>query len=215
MGEHDDSDRSTFENGDGSREADSSSDLDGLPSDVADEVERLTRLARRAVDDHEAAAYRERRTDILDDYGFTDRIREGDDGDVLVCHPETWIEDGVVRTDRIEDTDRALEVPLDGPGDPEQWDELHDRNLELAERVAEEYGSVHGANAEELAIYASNHFAKPIEALSPVELERFRTEYYPRNVWPTDAQAAALDESLEYTFEVASVPFPDPPDPSG
>ena len=50
-----------------------------LPDDLIDEVERLTRLARRAVDEDEAAAYEKRRRTLLDDYEFTARVREEDD----------------------------------------------------------------------------------------------------------------------------------------
>ncbi|MFT4923432.1 MAG: hypothetical protein ACI8XM_002658, partial [Haloarculaceae archaeon] len=91
-----------------------------LPDEVTDEAERLTRLAREAIDDNEAAAYRESRDDLVEEYGFTARVRE-DDRDTLVLYPSEWVVDGVVHPDRVEDVDRGVERPLEGPGEPEEW----------------------------------------------------------------------------------------------
>jgi hypothetical protein len=52
-----------------------------LPDDAVAEAERLTRLARRAVDDNERAAYRDRREEILDEHGYVARVREDDPGE--------------------------------------------------------------------------------------------------------------------------------------
>ncbi|MFT4889713.1 MAG: hypothetical protein ACI9YT_000624 [Halobacteriales archaeon] len=173
-----------------------------LPDVAVAEVERLTRLARRAVDDNERAAYRERRAEILTEHGYVARVRNDDVGETLVCYPEDWIDDGgVVRTDRIEDLNRAVEVSLSGPGDPDEWDATDAHNREVAAAVREEHGDVHGDNAEAFADFMSNHYTKRVEAATRDEIEEFLAEYYPRNAWPSDAQRAVIEESLEHVFD--------------
>jgi hypothetical protein len=174
------------------------------PEAVIEEAERLTRLAREAVDDDEAAAYRAERADLLATHDYTDRIREESDGDVLVLYPEEWVEDGLVQTDRIEDIDRGIEVSLEGPGDPEEWSDVADHNRAIVEQVREEHGEVHGDNAEAFAEFLSNHYAKPIEGATAAEKETFLAEYFPRNAWPTEEQRVVIEESLSLTFDVAA-----------
>ena len=179
-----------------------------LPDDVVDEAERLTRLTRRVGDPAEAAAYEDERDRLLGEYGFVARVREADD--TLVCHPAEWLEDGVVRTDRIEDTSRAAEVTLSGPGsDP--WDEVEAHNAAVVERVREaatEDATAHAANVRALADFAGNHYAKRLDALTPEEVAEFRTEYYPRNAWPSDRQRALLGSSLALVENVVGSPWP-------
>lgn len=191
------------EDGDGA-----ASDETDLPRDVVDEVERLTRLKRTAVDDNEATAYEQRRDDLLDEHDFTSRIRDDDGDDVLVLHPEEWHEDGVIRTDRIEDIDRAVEIPLEGTGDPDEWDDVDAHNRELVAAVTEAHSDVHGDNAAILADFAGNHYAKPIESLTGDELAEFRTEYFVRNAWPSEKQQEVIDESIELIFETADKRVP-------
>ncbi|MEF8818708.1 MAG: rnhA operon protein [Haloferacaceae archaeon] len=179
-----------------------------LPDDVVDEAERLTRLARRVGDPAETAAYEEERDRLLADHGFVARVREADD--TLVCHPAEWVEDGTVRTDHIEDTSRAAEVSLSGPGsDP--WDEVASHNDAVVERVreaaADDVGA-HAANARALADFAGNHYAKRVDALTREEVADFRTEYYPRNAWPSDRQRALLASSLALVEDVVGSPWP-------
>jgi hypothetical protein len=166
-----------------------------LPASVVEEAERLTRRARDAVDPNEAAAYRDRRDELLADYEFTARVREDDDA-VLVVHPAEWVEDGTVRPERIEDIDRGIERPLEGTADPDDWEGVAERNRELAAAVEAEHGEVHGANARALAEFMSNHYAKPVADATDEELAVFVEEYYPRNVWPTDDQKAVVEESV-------------------
>jgi len=177
--------------------------MSDLPADTVDEVERLTRLAREAVDDGAAAAYRQRRGELLAEHGYEARIREDDTGDVLVCYPAEWLADGVIRTERVEDTDRGVEVRLSGPGDPEQWDDIERRNRSVADAVRADHGAVHGATASALADFMGNHYAKPIADATPDELSEFREEYFPRNAWPTEKQLALLGESVRLTVEKA------------
>jgi hypothetical protein len=173
-----------------------------LPTDVADEVERLTRLAREAIDDNETAAYRTERDEILSEYGYTARIREDDD--TLVCYPEEWVdEEGTVYPERIENVDRGVERRLSGPGEGDDWDVVEARNREIADAVAAEHGEPHGATAQALADFAGNHYAKPIGDLTADELAEFREEYLPRNGWPSDDQLEALSLSIEYVREKA------------
>jgi hypothetical protein len=174
---------------------------DELPAEAVERAERLTRLAREAVDDAEAAAYRADRADVLADHGFTARVREDDAGETLVLHPDEWTEDGTIRTDRIEDTSRAVEVSLSGPGDPDEWDAVDEHNREVVARVREAHDEVHGDNAEAFADFMSNHCARPVESATDDEVAEFLSEYFPRNAWPSEKQRAAVEESLELVFQ--------------
>ncbi len=173
-----------------------------LPDPVVEEAERLTRLAREVVDDAEAAVYREERADLLADHDYTARIRE-EDRDTLVLYPEEWVEDGTVYPDQIDDIDRGIERPLEGPGAAEEWEPVEEHNRTLAEAVASEHGTPHGENAHALADFASNHYAKPIDDLTREEREEFLTEYFPRNAFPSDDQKAVVEESVRLTLTAA------------
>ncbi|GAA0233676.1 DUF7108 family protein [Halobaculum roseum] len=172
-----------------------------LPKPTVDAAERLTRLAREAVDEAEAEAYREDRGDRLADHGFTARVREDDD--TLVCYPDEWMEDGTVQIDRIEDTDRAVEVSLSGPGDPDDWSEIEEHNAALVERVAEEHDETHAANARAFADFMGNHYARPMDSADADEVREFLDEYFPRNAWPSEEQRDAVRASVRYVFEAA------------
>lgn len=183
-----------------------------VPEEVVQEITRLTRFMRRVVDDAERGAYRERRSELLEDYGLTARIREDDTGDVLVCYPEEWVdEDGTVRTERIEDLDRGIERPLSGPGNPDDWEAIAEHNRELATAVRRIHGDVHGDNADALAAYMNNHCAKRIETATGEDLRRFRETFFVRNCWPSDEQREVIDNSIAKTLDVAGVPDPRTP----
>lgn len=177
-----------------------------IPESAVDEAERLTRLARQAVDDDEAAASRDRRAALVTDHGYRVRVRAADD--TLVLYPEEWLADGTVQVDRIEDTDRAVEVSLSGPGDPERWEDVEARNAALVDRVAEAHGPVHAANARAFADFMGNHYAKEVERASAAEVEEFLTEYYPRNAWPTEEQKQVVESSLQHLFDAAGADYP-------
>ena len=174
-----------------------------LPEDTVDEAERLTRLAREAVDEAEAEAYRADREELLDAHGYTARVRTEDTGDVLVCHPQEWVEDGVIRPERVDDTDRGVEVQLAGPGDPDDWEDVEAQNSRVVEAVHEAHGEVHGETARALADFMGNHYAKAIAEATEDELAEFREQYFPRNAWPTDEQRALLGKSVRLTVEKA------------
>lgn len=179
----------------------SDDDRRGLPERVVDQAERLTRLARNAVDGDEREAYREDRANLLDEHDFTARVRTEDD--TLVLHPEAWVEDGVVRPDRVDDLDRAVEISLSGPGDPEEWATVEEHNRSLVATVREDHGDVHGDTAAAFADFMGNHYAKRVEATTADELREFVEEYFPRNAWPTEEQQTVLGRSIELVFEAA------------
>ena len=175
-----------------------------VPPDVIEEVERLTRLAREAVDENEAAAYRAERDDLVSAHDFEARVRDDESRDTLVLYPAEWIdEDGLVRRERIEDVDRGIERPLDGPGAGDDWAEIEAYNSEIVERVDDEYGDPHAANARAFADFMGNHYARPLDDATDDEIVEFLDEYYPRNVWPSDEQRAVVTESVELALELA------------
>ena len=182
---------------------------DELPEETIDEAEKLTRRARDAVDEREAAAYREHRDALLTDHGFTARVREEGPRATLVLHPEEWVEDGTIRTDRIDDTGRAIERHLSGPAAPEEWGAIDDHNREIVERVRAERGAVHGDNAEAFADFMGNHYARRIENATRAEVEEFLDDYFVRNAWPSDEQKELVERSLEYVFEIARTEDPE------
>lgn len=187
--------------------ADAEDDPGDLPGTVVDEAERLTRLARNAVDPAEATAYREERDALLAEHGYTARIRDGDDGAVLVCYPDAWVDDGTVQVERIQDVSRGVERAISGPGS-RPWAAVAEHNDALAEAVARQHGQPHGDTAAALAAFANNHYAKQIERLSKTELAEFCEEYFPRNAWPSDRQQERLRESIVLTFETAGATPP-------
>jgi hypothetical protein len=182
---------------------DSETDDPPLPETVQDRAETLTRRAREAVDENEREAYLEHRDALLADYDYDARVREGDTGETLVLYPAEWLDDGTVQIERVENTDRAVEVALSGPGSGADWAAIDEHNREIADRVRAEHGDVHGDTAEAFAAFMSNHYAKPIERATAAERTEFREEYVRRNAWPTDEQLAALEESLRLVLETA------------
>ena len=184
------------------RTGDEEAHVPDIPADAIDEAERLTRLARNATDDAEAEHYRARRQEVAADYGYTPRVRETDD--TLVLYPSEWVESGEVQLGRIDDTDRAVEVSLSGPGDADRYRAVAAYNDAVVEAVAEHADEVHVKNAQSFATFASNHYVRPVDDVTPEMRAEFREEYFPRNAWPTAAQVDALGESLELVTEIAA-----------
>jgi hypothetical protein len=180
-----------------------------VPVEVVDEAERLTRLARRADDDAAAAFYRERRDELVSGHDYVPRLREEDD--TLVLYPDEWMADGTVQLDRIETTDRAVEVSLSGPGDADRYDEIAAYNEAVADAVADAYDETHADTARSFAAFMSNHYVRAVDDAAPEVREEFREEYLPRNGWPTDEQLAVVEESLAVIETVAAeVDGPEP-----
>lgn len=178
-----------------------------LPDDVRAQAEELTLRARQADDEAAARRHCQRRDEVLDEHGYSARVRQGDEGigataageadrEMLVLYPDDWLDDGTVRTDRIEDLDRAVEIPLTGPGDPDDWDAVDAHNRRVVARVRDDHGEVHGDNAAAFADFMSNHYAKRIERATEDEIEEFLAEYFPRNAWPSDDQRDVVEESV-------------------
>ena len=172
-----------------------------LPAEVVSEAERLTRLAADAAVEAEAAVYRERRASIVDDHDFTARVRDADD--TLVLHPAEWVDDGVVRVDRVDDTDRAVEVSLSGPDHGAEWESVEADNEAVVAAVAEAHGAAHAANVRAFADFMGNHYLKRVGDATDAEREEFLTDYYPRNAWPSAEQEAIVEESLALAAETA------------
>lgn len=180
-----------------------------LPESVLETAARLTRQARAAADEGEAAVYLERRDDLLAEHEFRPRVREEAEGAVLVCYPEDWIADsGVVDPAGVDDTDRAFEIRLAGRGPQGEFEEADSHNRIVAERVRDRWGADHGANAEAFGDFMSNHYARRVETATETEIREFLEEYYPRNVWPSPEQGATVEQSLRYMFVVLDEPFP-------
>ncbi|MDZ7747271.1 MAG: rnhA operon protein [Halobacteriales archaeon] len=187
-----------------------------LPNEICDEAERLTKLAReveqRGESDapfdgdepmvSEADRYRQRRDALLAEHDYVARVRSGDTDAYLVLHPDDWLEDGTVVMERV-DTDESIERQLSGTGDADDWNAVETHNRAIAERIEQEYDERHGYNAHRLADFAGNHYAKPIEQLTPAERGEFLTEYYPRNAFADETQREVVDESVELTVETA------------
>ena len=174
---------------------------DTLPREVVDEAERLTRLAREATVEAEQEAYLDHRGDLLESRDYTARVRGDDTRDVLVLHPQEWVEEETIRTERIEDVSRGIEVPLSGPGAGDDWAEIDAYNRAIVESVREEHGDAHAANVAALADFAGNHYAKLVTELTAAELREFRDDYFRRNAWPTADQRDVVEKSVQLAFD--------------
>lgn len=173
-----------------------------LDDDLLDQIVELTRRAE-AASDEAAATLTGRRNKLCERAGYHCRIREDPTGDVLVLFPDEWITDGVVDQSSIDDVDRAMEVPLSPTATEEDWERIHQHNLEVAAAVEDRHGPVHGATALALTTYLSNHHLRRIEEATDWELEVFRSEYFPRNAWPSESQRSTLERSIELTLDIA------------
>jgi hypothetical protein len=165
-----------------------------IPEAVVDEAERLTRLAADAAVEEAAEAYRESRDQAVREHDFTARVRDEDD--TLVLYPEEWVDDEVVKVDRIEDTDRAVEVSLSGPDHGATWETVEAANQRIVEVITQKHGPDHAANVRAFADFMGNHYLKRVDDATNAEREEFLTEYYPRNAWPSAEQASVVEQSL-------------------
>lgn len=180
-----------------------------LPDSVVETARAMTQAARRGTH-AKPSALRSRRDDLLGSYGYSARIRADDEGPVLVCYPDSWLENGVFQPEELESTGNAVERPLFSGPSADGWAAIQAHNSELAAKVTREFGDTHGANAEAFGIYMANHHNARVEAATVTELKQFLSRYYPRNVWPSPAQAAVVETSLEKLFAVAGESYPEP-----
>ncbi len=186
-----------------------------LPEDVVSEAERLTRLARSietedtkpatntaSVASEEATVYRDKRDAMVAEHGYTARLRADDD--TLVLYPDEWLDGDTVVVSRIADTDRAIEVSLATTVGEETFESIEQHNAAIIEQVEAEHGEDHAANLRAFADFMGNHYLRRIDEATADHISEFREEYYRRNVWPTEAQRTALDESLELLSRVGT-----------
>lgn len=174
-----------------------------LPQAILDRAVRLARDERAADSPDGAERFSTRRGTLLDRYGYASRIREEESRAVLVCYPQEWLEGGTIVPGTIDDLSRAIEIPLSGPGDPDDWDALAEENARIAVAVEAKYGSDHGANVAAFATFMSNHRARSIATATPEDIEEFLEEYYIRNVWPSEDARAVVEASLAYAQDIA------------
>lgn len=169
-------------------------------------VDRILELTRRLFDGDADQARRleRRRARLLAAMDARLNVRDDDDGLVLVLYPSDWVDGDAVDPDRIDDRSRALERPLDRTGGTDSWEAVMEDNMAVAAAVETRHGPRHGANAEALGTYLANHHLRRIGAATESELQTFLREYYPRNVWPTPAEANVVRESVELAREVAT-----------
>lgn len=172
-----------------------------IPASAVDEAARLTRLARETEVDTAAAFYRERRNELVTSHDYVPRLRESDD--TLVLYPEEWMADGTAQLDRIETTDRAVEVSLSGPGDADRYRAIAAYNDAVADAVADRSSSTHAATADSFAAFMSNHYLRGVDDSTPAMRAEFREEFLPRNGWPTDEQLERVEESLSVIESIA------------
>lgn len=160
-----------------------------LPHNVRERAIALARSLR----DTESDETERTLTTLLERYGFRPRIRFDDA--VLVCYPTEWEEDGMVHPTDIDDIDRAIELPFT-EDEKVAWETIATENARIVEDVRSQYGEAHGVNAEAFADFMNNHRAQSIRNATDKDVEEFLTNYYQRNVWPSDEQASLVETSV-------------------
>ncbi len=186
------------------------SETDPIPEAVQTAAERLTRLAQTVADETETASYRERRDSLVAEYGYTGRFREEDE--TLVLYPESWVDNGTVQFEAIEDTSRAIEIPLSATADEAEFEAIEAHNAALVAAVENAHGSVHAANVRAFADFMGNHYLMRLDEATTRHLSEFYEEYYLRNAWPSQKQQAVVETSLGYAFDAADSECPTVPE---
>jgi hypothetical protein len=185
-GQQDDAEITDAESGDAERTS--------LPQSVIDEAERLTRLCINTTVDAEITAYRNERQSLLDEHGYAARVRDADD--TLVLYPQSWLVDGIAQFDQIDNTDRAVEISLSGPAIGADWENVETTNKTIIDMIRQEHGKAHARNIRAFADFMGNHYLKSVTEATKDEREEFINEYYTRNVWPSEKEAAIVSESI-------------------
>lgn len=168
-----------------------------IPEGVLDDVVSLSQKAIQAVDQQEISAYQQRRDDLLAPFGYTCRIRTDNDGEVLVCYPKEWLDGDTINIDKMDDLTQAIERPIFDSPSERNFSEIEQHNRAIASGIAKDHGPIHGTTASAFADFMSNHYKQRIEEATVTEFEEFRTEYFPRNAWPSDVQKRVLDETIQ------------------
>lgn len=160
------------------------------PDRDAEWVQEVVAVARAAVGARRDAGELDRMEDIAGDHGYRARLR---DDDVLVLHPDDWLDDeGVLHGDV--DPDDALEIHLGDSGGAEEARMRNDDLLEGFEADVEDEDV--RFNVERFAEYCENHHGVAVDEVTSQQVEEFVDEYYPRNVWPSGSAEEKLESSL-------------------
>lgn len=173
-----------------------------MPAVEADDrtIERiveLTRAIESIPEGEDRAALIDRRGRLLDAIAMRCHVRHDPTGAVVVLYPASWVVDGTVDVDRIDDIDEAIERPLHDRPDEDAWGEIHEHNMAIARAVERRYGPVHGETIRALGTYLSNHHLCRIDEVTPDQLETFTEDYFERNAWPTGEQLELLGRSID------------------
>lgn len=167
-----------------------------IPDFALREIVQLTKQATVENDDE----LRKRRAELARQFGFRVRVRRDEAARIVVLYPREWVEGGTVVIDRIDDIDRAIEIPLFTGQSDAKWEQIEQFNRRVVERVKDQYGGVHGENAATFADFVGNHLAKRISEVTQSEIDEFRSEYFVRNAWPSDRQEQEIERSLELIY---------------
>lgn len=170
-----------------------------LPTDVIDRVLEIARGAERRGERDDALADIE---EHLAPHGFVPRIREDEGEPVLVCYPAEWVEDGVIRFERVEEVGQAVERPL-FPSRETSWEAIASGNREVVARVRERHGRIHAENARAFADFMDNHCRRTIADATDADIAEFLDEYYPRNAWPSDDARREVERSIALARGIA------------
>lgn len=160
------------------------------------EVGEIDAPAGDGAEGENAATLRRKRDGIAERHGYGVNVRETDD--VLVCYPLDWLDGDTVDPSAVEDTDRAVEVPLAGGGD--DVEAVREANDAVLDPVLDERDDAVAYNAAAFAEYCENHHRCRIGDVAAEDVAWFLEEYYPRNVWPPDGAEDHVEEALERLF---------------
>ncbi|XGI83882.1 rnhA operon protein [Halorutilales archaeon Cl-col2-1] len=166
--------------------------------DWVDEAVRLTKMSLTSP----SPVYEDRLDELAAENGFVARLR---DDETLVLYPDDWVVDGEVDVERIEDTDRAHEIPLSEKG--ESWEDVHSYNSDVIEELSEmeEVTETEVSNAEYFVEFLENHYILPVDEVSQKHVREFLEDYYPRNVWSSPNEEETVKKSVRKLLEAAGL----------
>ena len=113
-----------------------------------------------------------------------------------MLYPQSWLVDGIAQVDQIDDTDQAIEISLSGPATGADWEDVETTNQAIIDTVREEHGRIHAKNIRAFADFMGNHYLKPVADATRDERREFLDDYYTRNAWPSEEEAAVVSESI-------------------
>ncbi|MDY7081762.1 MAG: hypothetical protein SXQ77_04995, partial [Halobacteria archaeon] len=140
----------------------------------------------------------EERDALAAKHGYRARLR---DDDTLVLYPDDWVEEGEVRVEDIEDTSRAVEVPLEGHRD---WEEARDMNDEILDELKRDTEDFHYENARAFAEFTENHYSMSVKDVRPKHVREFLEDYYVRNTWTSEEAQEKVEASLYVVLDAVN-----------